>query len=243
MKHYSFDFRHQGLCGTVYLPSADTAAAPTAVFCHGWGGSRKLFRYTEKLLGYLLKNGCCVVTFDFFGCGDSDGDHERMTYGLWANNIKTIVGWASSQPFADPRRIGLVAFSSGSTAAFRYALDASPAFIVSVAACITPNIGMSEGGPYGRDGGVFMGKKVWMEFFSDCICNAPAERLHGIKCPVLLLQGGADNVWRRQDSLYAAKMLPDCKIKIYDGSPHSLSAHSGPASRDTVSWLREIHII
>ncbi len=244
MKPYSFDFECRGLRGTAFLPSPSASHLPTAVFCHGWGGSRKLFRYTEKLLAMLIRNGFAAVTFDFFGCGESCGDMSCMTYGIWADNIGSIVEWTSAQSFANSDKIGIVGFSSGTAAAFRYAVSGGrAAFIVSVAACVTANIGMSECGPYGRGEGVFMGQNVGEDFFKDCIANAPAELLERVACPVLLLQGGKDNVWRVQDSLYAASKLRQGKLKVYENSPHSLSSDSGEAARDTVSWLKDMHII
>lgn len=57
---------------------------PVIIYCHGWKGRRNLWTPTERLCEIALINNMALVTFDFFGCGETGGgNYERMTYRRW----------------------------------------------------------------------------------------------------------------------------------------------------------------
>ena len=113
------DFRLPGgdrNVGTVYTPDFGSELMPAMIVCHGWGGNRALDPFRQELCSRLINRGMAVVTFDFFGCGDTGGSYSEMTYGRWTDNLAAVYAWVVGQDWADPARIGSLGISSGSTA-------------------------------------------------------------------------------------------------------------------------------
>ncbi|MCL2884457.1 MAG: hypothetical protein FWF49_03100 [Oscillospiraceae bacterium] len=239
--------------GTVYLPHKDSTNIPVIIYCHGWGGSRRLWLPTEKLCERVLSANMALVTFDFFGCGDTGGDYAQMTYARWKNNLSDVFDWCLAQPFADPNKIGCYAFSSGSTAALRFAAaDSRPAFIVSVGTCISAHIGMGGGGSAkifaDRYESLLSGGKeelfgipFGVEFFIDTVSGAPIHTLQNIRCPVLFLQGLADNPYRCADAMMAYQLMKRENLPAayaeFPGGNHELENVIDEALPRLFEWL------
>src|SRR4029077_3834859 len=107
--------------GTVYQPDSFEKKLPVVIYCHGWGGNRTLGLSTQSLCSALIDSSAAMVAFDFFGCGDTGGNYNQMTYGRWASNLQDVFGWVSQQAWADKQKIGCFSISSGTTAALRFA--------------------------------------------------------------------------------------------------------------------------
>ncbi len=256
---YTYDFKlntgDQNF-GTVYLPIEGAENIPVIIYCHGWGGRRQLWNPTEKLCERAMKENIALVTFDFFGCGETGGKYSQMTYTRWKNNLADVITWVKEQPFAQESKIGSYAFSSGSTAALRLAAeDDRINFIISVGTCISAHIGMNKGGPakllsdnlevllscgtaniFGVDFGI--------NFYTDTISKAPIHTMDKIKCPVLFLQGTADNTFRCADAktaydLMRCKNLPATLIEI-EGGTHELDNMADTAIENVFVWLLPI---
>ena len=84
------------------------------------------------------------------------------------------------------------------------------------------------------------------EFFIDDISNAPVHALleGKITCPVLFLQGLADNVFRCSDARLAYDILHraglPAKLIEYPGGSHGLDETAERATDDLFGWLGEI---
>ena len=79
--------------GTVYFPNENEKNLPVVIYCHGWGGKRQLWTPTEKLCEIAIGNNMALVTFDFFGCGDTGGDYRYMTYRRWKENLSIVLDY------------------------------------------------------------------------------------------------------------------------------------------------------
>lgn len=243
MKENRFDFNIDGIAATAYFPSDGKSICSATVVCHGWGGNRHLWRLPEKIKNKVTKRGMAVVSIDMYGCGDSKGDYKDMTYALWAKDVAAAVRYVRGK--YNINKVGVFGFSSGSTAAFRCAAETSePDFIISVATCVTPNIGMAEGGPYAdiptdKNTRLFMSKDVGHDFFVDCINNSPDKALDTLNIPVLILQGGADNKYRIADAEFAAEKIKNSLLIKYDEGTHSLDNCATAAANDAVFWLEQ----
>ncbi|MHB1153515.1 MAG: alpha/beta hydrolase family protein [Eubacteriales bacterium] len=235
--------------GTVYLPDENCIKLPVIIYCHGWGGNRSL----PAALNWSLEEKVAIVTFDFYGCGDTGGNYNQMTYRRWKENLYDIITWVSEQRFADIARIGCYVFSSGSTAALRLAAeDNRIRFIISVGTCISAHIGMSNGGPGKlladnfeelQSGGTatIFGVDFPLDFFRDTVSNAPIQTIKNIKCPTLFLQGTADNVYRCADARMAYDLMryennPTELVEI-NGGNHGLDNVADEASKVIMNWL------
>ncbi len=256
---FKYDFRLTSgdkNVGTVYLPKIDVINIPVIVYCHGWGGRRQLWTPTEKLCEQAMKENIAFVTFDFFGCGETGGDYSHMTFDRWKDNLAEIITWICTQPFANKDKIGCYAFSSGTTAALRLAAECSRInFVISVGTCISTHIGMVEGGPAkilsdNLEELTSDGRKVLFEtdfgidFFRDVVSNAPIHVICKIRCPILFLQGTADNPFRCADAKLAydimkRKRLSVTLIELAEGN-HELENVADVAVNYVFSWLKSI---
>ncbi|GHV06651.1 hypothetical protein FACS1894217_05760 [Clostridia bacterium] len=239
--------------GTVYLPAENTVNIPVIIYCHGWGGNRKLWTPTEKLCEIAVNKNIALVTFDFFGCGETGGDSSKITYARWKNNLAEIISWVVDQTFSDKNKIGIYAFSSGSTAALRLATeDKRIAFIVSVGTCISTHIGMGKGGPAKLfadnlgtliSGGIvnILSADFDINFYLDTISNAPIHTIDKIRCPVLFLQGTADNVFRCSDAKMAYEIMKQSNLAAthieIKGGKHELDNVIKEAMNAVFDWL------
>ncbi len=241
--------------GTIYLPDGYVDKMPVLVYCHGWGGSRKLWPPMDKLCETAIENNIALVTFDFFGCGETGGDYSQMTYKRWRDNLSDVLDFVCTQAFADTKKIGCYGFSSGSTAVLRLAAtDERISFIISVGTCISAQIGMLSGGTAkllvdnmeglmsGGTANIF-GIDFGIEFYKDTISNAPVHTLKDIKCPVLFLQGTADNPYRIADArtgylVMKGNNLPATHIEI-EGGTHGLDNVADEAVQNVLGWIEE----
>lgn len=244
--------------GTAYLPERFDGRLPVVIYCHGWGGSQGLGGSVLAVRDALLGESAALVAFDFHGCGATSELMSQMTYGRWTSNLADIVAWVSRREWADPERIGCFGVSSGTTPALRLAQEpGGPAFVVSVATCLSLMVNMPNGpGKMLVDrwddllaGGTadFFSRPFGLEFFRDFVGRAPVYGLRQTRCPVFLLQGGADNPWRRSDAWLGKLVLeraglPVKYLEIEDGD-HGLDNVADRCAAEVVTWLGEIGML
>jgi pimeloyl-ACP methyl ester carboxylesterase len=244
--------------GTVYLPVAFEGKIPVVIYCHGWAGTRLLNPSTKSLCFALIESSAALVTFDFWGCGDTGGNYSDMSYGRWTSNLKDILEWISHQEWADCNKIGCFGISSGTTPALRLAETGSKlAFVVSVATCLGSFIDMPNG-----PGKVLIDK--WdaltndetanifeipfkLDFFKDAVERAPVYDIRSIKCPVFFLQGKSDNVRRRSDAWIGSQLMQKYGLRVkyleMEGGDHGLDNLPDQCAQEVIEWLKEIQIL
>jgi hypothetical protein len=68
---------------SLFMPKGPTITAPVpcVVYCHGNSGNRC---EGVEVMAALLVEGMAVFTFDFLGCGQSDGDYVTLGVGVRA---------------------------------------------------------------------------------------------------------------------------------------------------------------
>jgi pimeloyl-ACP methyl ester carboxylesterase len=104
--------RGSRLAGTLLLPDEAAAPHPGIVQGPGWLGLRdaKLYEpYHQALTGA----GFAVLTLDYRGFGDSEGDATYFDPMDQVDDIRAGLTYLSSRSEVDPRRLGL--FGSGGT--------------------------------------------------------------------------------------------------------------------------------
>lgn len=229
---------------------------PVMIFCSGWKGSMPP---KETMLDSYEKDLDIVyVTFDYFATGASAGSWEDMTYGKWARSIKHVYDYIRTLPIVDPKRIGLRGESSGTTAAFRFAIEyENPAFIISTATAIGLYIGMPNPPPKKYVEAIMSNQnpeyitvmksdRMKRAFCEDFILNAPIYNLPKVKCPVFFLQGGADNISRRTDAWAGYQILKNngnvVKYLELEGGNHGVSNIEGKMDY-VYDWVRSIGIL
>jgi len=247
--------------GEVYLPDRFEGRLPVLIHCHGggMGCSGNLGGLGAAARDRAVAQGWAFATFDCYAGGKTGGDYGKMTYGCWAQNLIDVIGWLGAQSYIAPERIGALGISCGSTTALRAAaMGTRLRFICSVASCITVHIGMwGQGGAakcfvdnldtlLAGERRPLFGVEFEKEFFIDDISNAPVHALleGKVTCPVLFLQGAADNVFRCSDARLAYDIMhragrPANYIEYPEGN-HGLDNVSARATEDLFQWLEAI---
>ena len=87
---------------------------PTVIFFHGFTVDKVgMMRLHELFARECVKAGFACVRFDFYGCGESDGDFNEMTVGHEIEEGKAIYEWCQKQPFCQPENVFLTGHSMG----------------------------------------------------------------------------------------------------------------------------------
>lgn len=118
------------LRGIVTAPAGE-GGHPCVVMLHGFGGSASGRRYFgTNLARALAREGIACVRFDFYGCGESDGEFSDMLFDGLLSDAADIFAWASAQPWADPDRMFLAGHSLGGYVAASAAPEIRPRGLV-----------------------------------------------------------------------------------------------------------------
>ena len=99
--------------GDVRTPEGD-GPFPTVCFYHGFCVDRiGLMRLHELFARKCVGNGIACVKFDFYGCGESDGDFSEMRYLDEIEQAKAIYNWTKEQSWCDSDNLYPVGHSLG----------------------------------------------------------------------------------------------------------------------------------
>lgn len=99
--------------GVVRTPDGE-GPFPTVVFYHGFTVDKVgLMRLHELFARQCVENGFACVRFDFYGCGESDGDFEEMRLSDEIKQAEAIYRWTCEQRFSDAARVFPVGHSMG----------------------------------------------------------------------------------------------------------------------------------
>jgi dienelactone hydrolase len=107
----------------MHRPERRPATVPVLIICLGGGSIVEPSPFTAELCEHLTASGATVITFDFYGMGQTGGNPNEWTYGRLAANLSDICDYVSAQEWADQSRIGALGVSAGSTAMLRYAIE------------------------------------------------------------------------------------------------------------------------
>lgn len=239
--------------GAVYMPDRASGRLPVLIHCHGWGSDGWGAPDPANVTCLSLTSRNVVnIKFDFYGAGKTGGDYARMSYGRWASNLNDVYAWVAQQEWADPERIGVYGISSGTTAALRFACaHRTPALVISSATALGLYIGMPEGPGkilidnldtlVGGGTAPVFGTQFSLDFFRDFIGNQPVYAMHTIKCPVLFLEGSADNPYRRSDGWLGYQIMKrkglDATLIEVEGGDHGLGNREDEKNHHLVSFL------
>lgn len=246
--------------GTVYLPEVQLAPVPVLVVCFGGTSDRQPNPFTAELCTRASEAGLAVVTFDVYGWGETGGDRNGWTYGRWAANLADVCRYVGAQEWADARRCVALGTSAGSTAVLRCAID-TPLLAAGIA--VATYLGhftsmpdgpakqfvdhldaLLAGGTVETKGRGSFAYRFGIDFFRDSIGGAPVYRLHTIACPILFLQGGADNVFRRSDARLGYELLKShglpASYREIEAGDHVLGNVPIEATDAVLGWLREL---
>jgi dipeptidyl aminopeptidase/acylaminoacyl peptidase len=229
--------------------------------CFGSAADGQPYAFTAELCQLLTDaEAAVVVTFDFYGWGLTGGNPDDWSYGRWAASLSHVIANIGAEPWADNRRVAAVGISAGSTALLRHAIERdSMAAGICVATFPGHFLSTSEGAASGPAkmladhlDALMAGQQIEIEglglvgsaFLMDAVAGAPIYRLQEVSCPILFLQGGADNIFRRTDARLGYDLLRSFGMPAgyqeISGGYHTLSNVARQGADAVLAWLREI---
>lgn len=112
IERHDIEYAGDKLAVRIHHKGANSASPrPTVLMCHGF------FCIQDILLAGFVKRfaeaGYCVVTFDYRGFGESEGDTGRIVPERQIEDIMAVLSWCQAQPGIDAPRIALWGTSLG----------------------------------------------------------------------------------------------------------------------------------
>ena len=92
MEPFFFRKTAKPLLGIYHPPQISTVRNVGVILCYPMGQEYiRSYRSLQKLAGLLSSVGIHVLRFDYYGCGDSDGDGTQSSIQQWIDDILTAV--------------------------------------------------------------------------------------------------------------------------------------------------------
>ena len=198
----SFESNGALLRGSFHVPRG-APPFPAVIVCHGFTGTRfEPHRIFVKLSLLLEGSGIASLRFDFFGSGESDGNHEGVTVSREVDDALAAVRFVEQLACVDSARLAILGLSLGGLVAalcaekvrtFRgvclWAPVADAHELWTSRLTSTARKSLSRRG--WTDNG---GNKVGNDFVQELGSFKPVSALSKANVPVLVLHGSQDTV-------------------------------------------------
>jgi pimeloyl-ACP methyl ester carboxylesterase len=234
--------RNLTLVGNLYPSSLETII----IMCHGFTSDKSSRGRFDRFANAFYRLGYSVLAFDFSGCGESDD--ERLTMNTRIDDLHAAITFVKSRGFS---HIALYGHSLGS----RVCLECYTDQIVSIV------LTGALTGPIKYDWNNLLTKEEKQELIEkgyitknqkqrkviidnqmllDFELVDQRELLIKVKCPVLIMNGDADEEERELYLLsrQGMKWLPkDSKLELIQGATHSFTDHLPVIEKLATEWF------
>jgi dienelactone hydrolase len=238
------------LAGTLTVPQGSgrfpAAVLITGLSPHERNNGSPPWMPLRDIADALSRHGVAVLRVDDRGVGESTGDHDPSTTFDEAHDVRTEVRWLRAHHGVDPRRIVLVGYSEGGVIAPMVAAeDTSLAGIVTLAGSGVPGPELAR---YQIEAAVVRDTSIAPAAREAEIQKQLADTLTArersvlsidplvyarrVRCPALILQGGADlHVPPRSAERLASAMRSGgnrhVEVLVFPGVSHSFLPDPG----------------
>lgn len=240
----TFSVNGTQIVGILHSSETHSAKSPAVIFLHGFTGTKvEPHRIFVKTARALTDAGFTCLRFDFRGWGDSGGNSEDSSITTFLEDARAATDFLLAQPRVDRERLGYIGMSTGgATAAIASARDSrvkSLALWNAVADGAQVLRGIASPGhlqSFALDGRVdHKGNWIGRQFITEFGAMKPADELARRPLPVLLIQGGKDD------------LVPAPHVEMYhralDGKSPRLEKLLLPDADHTfssVAWEKEV---
>ena len=213
------------LRGNVRMPDSG-GPFPAIVFLHGFTvwktGPQRLY---EEFARAAVGKGYCVIRFDFYGTGESEGEFYEMTIGSEMNETEAIFAWAKEQPYVDAGNLFLGGHSMGALVAVLTAPRLKPKALFGWSTAMTMYYqagirARTMKGPTAR-GWDIDGLELSREFMDEAAGMDFQAMARGYGGPVLLVHGSCDTDIPVESAYVLQKIYGEkCQIDVVEGANH-----------------------
>jgi pimeloyl-ACP methyl ester carboxylesterase len=234
--------RNLTLAGNFYPSSLESII----IMCHGFTSDKSSRGRFDRFANAFHQLGYSVLAFDFSGCGESDD--ERLTMTTRTDDLHSAISFVKSRGFS---RIALYGHSLGSRVCLECYTDQIVTMVLTGALTgpmkydwnkhLTIEETQELKGKgyitrYQKQRNVIIDKQMLLDF--ELVDQK--KLLTSVKCPVLIMNGDADEEERvlYQLSRQGMKWLPkDSKLELIQGATHSFTDHLPVIEKLATEWF------
>jgi dipeptidyl aminopeptidase/acylaminoacyl peptidase len=215
----------------------------TCVVQHGWGGNRNKLT-VQAIKNAFLESGFQTFNFDTTNSfGESDGDFEKSTLGLFYEDLEDVVKWAQEQEcFIGP--LALTGHSKGGYSILKYAEEypKEVSYVVPIAPVVSGKLSFEKyekNNPeelekwkkecvrvrVGKEGNV---RKEHYFQFEERLNHDLIPKAYKLLMPVLIIVGSEDDSCPLEHQQILFNAIPDGNkaLEVIEGAPHSYNETS-----------------
>jgi len=233
-------------------PPGDVEAGPGVILCHGFPIGPLDARSSGGTFPQLIDRaarelGCVTMTFNFRGCGDSEGDFSLQG---WVDDLRSAISHMLT--ISEPTSVILVGTNTGGSIAICVAAD-DPR--VSATALLSPRADFDDWAEqprrfleHAREIGAIHDRRFpesvdeWSREFRRFRPVASARRF--APRPMLVMHGEDDDSVPVSDARQLVNAHGDAELSLFEGAGHRLR-HDPRAVAVLLGWLdrmRSMHV-
>jgi uncharacterized protein len=241
-KHMNIHWRGNYLAATVHFPASYHVANeinqlyPLIIICHGFVGSRigvnRLFvKTSEEISGHEA----IVVRFDYYGCGESEGNYGESCFEDFLDQTKIVIDFSLILDKVNKDELLLIGHSlGGAVALLTAAQDQRVKKLVLWSAVgnpyrdITKIVGRERFNPE-SDEIDFLGYSFKKKFFQSLAEFHPLQEIDKFNGDVLVVHGTADEEIKVDYCFlyyyaFRSRIVGTCEKQVILGANHTYSS-------------------
>lgn len=204
---------------------------------HGFGGSKAGHKNSHTHLSrVLLEEGIGCARFDFYGCGESDGEFEELTFTGQLQDTEDLYNWIIDSKITDKDHIILSGHSLGGYVASCAAPKLQPSGLILMCPGGGMWFGCKERSAQLKSKGVqfadLEGLKFNVDFNYDLYNYEPFSSAKGYEKKTLLVRGTEDKLVNEEScKMYLKCYNPDNTTYVQvEGGDHNFASISSRAA-------------
>ena len=222
---------------------------PAVIICHGFGGT-KTGRKFIRLARALAENKIASFRFDFEGCGDSEGDLEKLTVKNEVADLKYAMEEILNQKFINKNKIALLGHSLGALIISLFVVQNK--FPVKTLVFWAPAFNQSKIIPYLKPDQIIerwkkqkyiinQEDKIGLAYLKENEKKDYSSIFSEVNVSSLIIHGKKDETVPLLFSQELAKQYKNIKLTIFPKADHKFEDYyiQKDLIQKTVAWLKE----
>ena len=242
----TFKSENKQLVGMLHFPNKKNV--PCVIMCHGYFGDKlgNTSRMFVKTARYFSKNDIASLRFDFFGCGDSEGNFEELIVTKQIENLGAAIDFVGTIDGINKNKIGVLGWSRGSAICIlRASKDKRIKSVVSWAGEADfreqwPKQYIIEAKKRGYFYSKWYNMKIPYKAYVNELKYSILKSLKKMYASFLVIHGSLDeNVTLSQGEALYNNANKSKKIVVLKGADHSFTGFEKQVMRESFSWFKK----